>query len=368
MIGWLVAAAWAATPMVLPQSQRAEDWEPALNLVDIVAGQATDGRWVELVPGDAWTIIVHDGGDVIRSTTCPPPIDEESRESLVLLADSLLVDDAVRLPEAEVKSLPAPVQAIAPAPEVEPAPTPSKELVPGLVPAPIPFSPPPTVRALPKPQWRPSRAPKLAPATVPKGAETPTDSDATEVLEATDTTPAPEAPQPPAESLSPTAPQLIGSWSGHVRIPYATTGSRLGLGLTLGRFHTAAYLGFAATISPKGDIDFREEEAFVQLVAGADWPGTRRTGFRTYAGLMVAQRHTAVNNWTNDQVNTMPAITAAFEGTYRLTPALGLVFGAGLHAYTRTFEFAESTGTPTPTASGRIPFRMGLEWFPSRRS
>ncbi len=146
----LLAAAQAASavPVRLPPQERAADWQEALAIAGLAVGVPGEGPWVELVPGTGtWTVRVRDLAGVVHDARVQPPVTEQDREDLAMLAASLL----------QPVVAPKPVKVVTPPPP-PPKPKPKPVVV---EPAPVVSSPPEPVPPPPAPE--PEPVPEPAP-------------------------------------------------------------------------------------------------------------------------------------------------------------------------------------------------------------
>jgi hypothetical protein len=87
---WLLSSALAGVVIVLPDSESAEEWEPALEYVDLEIGQPGDDLWVRVDDGVTWTIALMRGNTALREITHSPPKTPEERDTIAVLMFSVL--------------------------------------------------------------------------------------------------------------------------------------------------------------------------------------------------------------------------------------------------------------------------------------
>ncbi|MDP2306548.1 MAG: hypothetical protein Q8P18_11045 [Pseudomonadota bacterium] len=229
----LAAHAAAAVPVRLPAQERVADWQEALTIAGLAVGVPGEGPWVDVSAGPtAWTVRVRDLDGVVHVTPVAPPLSEQDREDVAMLAASLLQPVAVPSP---VK---APVKVMAPVrtpPPVVPPPVPVPE------PEPVPPAPVPVPEPAPAPVVAPARAtfqPRVGLAVELRPWSTPTGIVWAELQRVADT---PLRPSLGGSLAAPAdLPQIAGDvryWSGEVWVGawYAAPSPiRFDFGATLG--------------------------------------------------------------------------------------------------------------------------------------
>lgn len=128
-----LARAAVGVPVRLPAHERAADWQEALTIAGLTVGVPGDGAWVDVSVGPtSWTVRVRDLDGVVHVTPVAPPVSEQDREDLAMLAASLLQPVAVptslkaAAKEAAATAAPPPVK-----PPSRPATTPAAAALPG---------------------------------------------------------------------------------------------------------------------------------------------------------------------------------------------------------------------------------------------
>lgn len=271
------------TPVELPPTEDPADWEAALAMGGLVAGQAVGGAWVRVeAADDCWTLEVMDRGGALHEVRVRAPASEQEREDIVWLAVSLLhpagVEGASPAASPVVSPMPArsPEPSLPSSPSPEPSPSP-EELTEEPEPQLVALEPPPPrppaerapeseVEAAPEPEVEAGSEPEVEAAGEPEveAAEEPEVEAAEEPIFVP--TPEPEGPVFVPEGDRPPEPVVARADASPAVAPWGAERPRWFTTVGLG---TDAVIGGTPAESFHLDLGFDVEGFFRLGVSGA---------------------------------------------------------------------------------------------------